>query len=545
MSTNGGTLDQALDVLVVGGGITGAGVAREAAGSGLNTLLVEQRDFAWGTSSRSSKMVHGGLRYLGSGQWRLAREAVRERQRLLTEAPGLVDPLPFVMAHRAGEFPGPGLFQGLLRLYDRLGHTRTRRRLTPAECRAFWVPGLADEALAGASVFSDAVTDDARLVLRVLDEARQDGARTRNYTRALSVAAPGADGRRRVVLEDVDTGDRTEVAARLVIKATGAWGGLPHDSENPPQGNPGLTIRPLRGSHLVLPWHRLPVTCAVTLLHPDDRRPVFAFPWHGTTVLGTTDLDHRDSLEHEPRITPEEVHYLVAIADRLFPGPPVAPGDILSTWAGVRPVVTRTSAHGDQQKAPSRENREHVLQVSPGQVTIAGGKLTTFRCIARAALRKGFGSLSESTQSLRPEALPVFRPASAELRRPEGLGHRQWQRLQGYYGARLADLLDTAPMTPVPGTDVLWAELVWACQQEQVRHLDDLMLRRSRLGLILPRGGEACLDDLRRHCQPALGWTDAQWQRETERYRTIYQQAYQVPANEAPHPRTDDSGATG
>ncbi|MDX1459102.1 MAG: FAD-dependent oxidoreductase, partial [Marinobacter sp.] len=170
------------DVIVIGGGITGAGIAREAAGSGLKTLLVEQQDFAWGTSSRSSKMVHGGLRYLGSGQFALTRAAVRERQRMLAEAPGLVDPLPFVMPHFRKQFPGPRVFGVLLWVYDRIAGQRTRRRLTAGETLQ-WIPGLTQTGLVAGNAFVDAITDDARLVQRTLEEARQDGACCVNYVK--------------------------------------------------------------------------------------------------------------------------------------------------------------------------------------------------------------------------------------------------------------------------------------------------------------------------------------------------------------------------
>ncbi|EMP56759.1 FAD dependent oxidoreductase [Marinobacter santoriniensis NKSG1] len=513
------------DVVVIGGGITGAGIAREAAGSGLRTLLVEQQDFAWGTSSRSSKMVHGGLRYLGSGQPGLAREALRERERLLQEAPGLIDPMPFVMPHYRGRFPGPRLFQLLLRVYDYLGKRQTRRFLHPAESLN-WVPALNTRSLLGASVFADGVTDDARLVLRVLSEAREDGAVCRNYTRAVDIRR--RDGRvTGVSLQDVLDNQQFDVKSPLVINATGAWGGLPKENGECPDG---LTIRPLRGSHLVLPWQRLPVTCAVSLLHPEDGRPVFAFPWQGTTVLGTTDLDHNENLAREPAISATEVDYLLQIAARLFPSRGISQQDIVSTWSGVRPVVTDGTG-----KSPSKENREHTITADQGLVTIAGGKLTTFRQIAREALSLGIGS--DNPRELRSASAAVFRPVP-ELPRPTTLTHLAWHRLRGCYGPDLPALLDEPDLTPVPGTDLRWAELTFACKTEQVVHLDDLLLRRTRFGLILPDGGERLLPQLREQCQPVLGWSDQQWIDEVNRYRHLYREAYSAtPWQEARHDR--------
>lgn len=508
--------NETYDLVVVGGGITGAGVAREAAASGLRTLLVEQKDFAWGTSSRSSKMVHGGLRYLGSGQIGLTRDAVRERQRLMAEAPGLVDPLPFAMVHFKGRFPGPRLFQILLRLYDQLAGTRSRRFLSAAQCQQ-WLPGLSNHQLEGASVFTDAVTDDARLVLRLIRQAQSDGARCLNYVRARRILR--TDGHvSGIELEDTETGQTTAIQTPLVINATGAWAAELQQQDAP---RDPLHIRPLRGSHLVVPWQRLPVAFSVSFLHPDDGRPVFAFPWQGTTVLGTTDLDHPTPLNQEPVITPEEVQYLLKIAGALFPSAGLKQDDVISTWAGVRPVVTDGSG-----KAPSKENREHALRSDNGLVSISGGKLTTFRRIAREALTVGLGE--QGAHKLRADAQPVF-TGSATSPRPTSLSQLNWRRLQGYFGADLDDLLALDSATAVPGTQVLWAELQWACRSEQVVHLDDLLLRRTRLGLILPDGGRRLLADIRAHCQPHLAWSDARWQEEIQRYLGLYQRAYSLP----------------
>lgn len=507
------------DLVVIGGGITGAGVAREAAGSGLKTLLVEQKDFAWGTSSRSSKMVHGGLRYLAAGHPRLTRDAVRERERMMREAPGLVDPLPFLMPHYRGRFPGPGLFQVLLAIYDGLAGTRSRQKYGPAETRQ-WVPGLTVDGLRATSRFTDAVTDDARLVQRLIAEAKHDGAVCLNYVTATSIdrEASGAVCGLRLMPEESIRDEGIPVRTRCIINATGAWADrlqTQSATDHP------LCIRPLRGSHLVIPWHKLPVTCAVSLMHPDDRRPVFAFPWAGATVLGTTDLEHQGDLNREPSITCEEVDYLLQIAKRLFPGAAVERADVMSTWAGVRPVVT----DGDG-KAPSRENREHAIRQDSGLISISGGKLTTFRQMARQALMMALGDRHETR--LRASTRPVFSPVPRATV-PVGLPTLTWRRLGGYYGPARDALLNDGGVSEIDRTGLLWAELEWACRHEQVQHLDDLMLRRSRLGLIRPDGGRALLPDIRKRCQNLLGWDDARWREEQERYLAIYHEAYQLP----------------
>ncbi|KPQ01628.1 glycerol-3-phosphate dehydrogenase/oxidase [Marinobacter sp. HL-58] len=516
--------DHGFDIVVIGGGITGAGVAREAAGSGLRTLLVEQKDFSWGTSSRSSKMVHGGLRYLGSGHFNLTRDAVRERERLMAEAPGLIDPLRFVMPHYRKQFPGPRLFQILLRVYDRIAGHPTRQRLSPAETLQ-WVPGLATDNLVAASGFTDAVTDDSRLVQRLIEEAEHDGALSLNYLQADAVLRDGdSSAVTGIRLRDTSAdGPAFDVDTRLVVNATGAW------ARNLQQLDDDKTsIRPLRGSHLVLPFSRLPVSCSVSLFHPHDRRPVFAFPWQGTTVLGTTDLDHGKDLSEEPAITREELDYLLQISETLFPSSAITEADIIATWAGVRPVVSEKNT-GAKRVKPSKENREHVIWSDNGLISIAGGKLTTFRLIAREVLTKAQNLMPGL--ALRKEDAPVFAPPR-DLARPRSISHCTWDRLKGFYGPALEQVLDAGSHDRIAGTDTLWAELAWAAANTGVVHLDDLLLRRTRLGLILPAGGKSLLPEIRALCQPILGWDDDTWNHEQARYLGIWQASYSLPVND-------------
>ncbi|WP_248230713.1 glycerol-3-phosphate dehydrogenase/oxidase [Marinobacter bryozoorum] len=505
------------DVIVIGGGITGAGVAREAAAAGLKTLLVEQRDYAWGTSSRSSKMIHGGLRYLAGRHPGLTRDAVQERERLLEQVPGLVDRMRYVMPHYRKAFPGPRLFQKVLWLYDRLAGAHTRQLIPVTEILQ-WLPGLETEGLKAASAFTDAVTDDARLVLRVLDEARALGAVTRNYTRATYVEKPD-DAPWNITIAD-DSGE-SRLTAAVVVNATGAW------AEHLWRGEHGKEhIRPLRGSHLVVPYERLPVSVSLTLQHPVDKRPVFLFPWLGCTVVGTTDLDHDDDLSLEPHITEPEVAYLLQAVDKAFPSSHVDTGDILSTWAGVRPVVTRGGS-----RSPSSESREHVIWNEGGLISVAGGKLTTFRRIARDVLLIGAPHLQDMV--LQDDDAPVFQP-TAPMALPRAIPHLTWRRLQGHYGHWLPQVLSAGPLDRIAGTDYLWAEVHWAVTAESVVHLDDLLLRRTRLGLLCPDGASDLLPEIQRRLAPEMNWSDTQWRQEIDRYRQLWRSAYYLPESMVP-----------
>ncbi|MEO9333726.1 glycerol-3-phosphate dehydrogenase/oxidase [Ectopseudomonas guguanensis] len=502
------------DLLVIGGGICGAGILREAARRGWRCLLLEQRDFAWGTSSRSSKMVHGGLRYVAKGQLGLTRDSVRERQRLLGEAPGLVEPLSFVMPHYRGGFPGPKVFGGLLSLYDALAGKRNHL-FYPLQQLRYLAPGIREDGLLGGTRFFDAVTDDARLVQRVLGEARAEGGEALNGMRVVELLREAGQvvG---VLAEDVETGDQYRLRSRAVAQATGAWADR---LRQPGNGR----IRPLRGSHLLLPSWRLPVAHAFSFMHESDRRPVFVFPWEGATVIGTTDLDHADDLDTEAAISKEEVDYLLAACAQQFPTAQVTRGDVLSTWAGVRPVV----GDGSAGLKPSDEKREHALWIEPGSVTLAGGKLTTFRLLALEVLRACAGFVGKPVDdqggavfaSSTPTPMPALTPA-------------QQRRLAGRHGRQLGEvrrLIYEVGGDCVAGTNTLWAELALAAEGELVLHLDDLLLRRTRLGLLLAEGGCAELPRIRALCQPRLGWSDARWQQEETDYLALWRRCYSLP----------------
>lgn len=509
---------QAWDLVVIGGGISGAGVAQQAARRGWRVLLVEQRDFAWGTSSRSSKLVHGGLRYLKEGDLKTTLHSVRERERLLREAPGLVEPQSFLFADCPGRKPGRWLFQAGLAVYDLMAGQRGHFHADLATTQTL-APGLAPAGLRGALVFQDAKTDDARLVWRVLQEARLQGATTLNYLAARHLWLEG--GRvTGLTLQDVLDGRTHEVRARCVVNATGAWA----DRLRAGVGGKPL-LRPLRGSHLVVPFWRLPVAQSISLMHPRDGRPVFLYPWEGATLIGTTDLDHREPLDAEAHITQAEVDYLIEAVNDQFPGTHLTPADISACYAGVRPVID--DGHQDASKA----TRDHVVRDEAGLVTLTGGKLTTFRLMAQDALALAAPHVGKPF--VRDDA-PLFTPAhplpphwSASVR----------QRLAARYGscarALCAGARD-ADLRFIPGTQTLWLELAVAARYEAVEHLDDLLLRRTRLGLLLPHGALELLPRIRSLCAPHLAWGDQRWAHETERYRALVAAHYQLPGTTLP-----------
>jgi len=449
-----------------------------------------------------------------------------------------------------------------LAVYDALAGQRTRAFHTPAQVREL-APHVGTDGLLGASSYLDAKTDDARLVMRVLQEARAHGARVFNRAAVKSLLRAGdpdmplsalaAEGAGTVKPGTV-VGARVEgagftghVRARCVVNATGFW------ADGVRRGLGAPMLRPLRGSHLVFPLWKLPVAQSVSLMHPRDGRPVFATPWEGVALVGTTDLDHADDPDVEPSITPGETAYLLEAARAMFPRLDLRASDAISSYAGVRPVVDDRQDGGDPSKAP----REHVVRDEHGLVTVTGGKLTTFRVnaldalrhaaphLAAARARNGFAStvvagdepgddawatLSASEFDYRtadpifaPQTLP---PEAAAL--PPGLR----MRLVGRHGAQAQSLLREAEardLDAVPGTTTPWAELHWALRHEQVRFLDDLLLRRTRLGLLLPEGAAALLPRLEPVAREALGWSGGEWRDQCDRYVRLIAQCYTVP----------------
>jgi glycerol-3-phosphate dehydrogenase len=515
-------LDREWDVIIIGGGITGAGILRQSALAGLKAILFEADDFASGTSSRSSKLVHGGMRYLKNAQVRVTLESVTEREYLLRQGRGLVNRLGFLYTCLPDDHMPGWIFGAGLVIYDLMARQWSHRSYD-AEDLQLLCPPISAAGLRGGFRFFDANTDDARLVLRLIREStRAEGVQALNYARVDTLVKTRAGRACGVVVRDTsgETGRQKEVRGRVVINATGAWSDrLRREVGQKPR------LRPLRGSHFVLPFERLPLTRAVTFLHPKDGRPVFAIPWEGATIFGTTDVDHKTDLVTDPALSAEEAEYLLTGLQKVFPQAELTMQDVLATYSGIRPVVDTGKAD------PSKESREHVIWDENGLLTVSGGKLTTFRIMGRDALkavRRHLGAIHFDPEQPVLETLPADAEA---LLTQTGLPASQALRLMGRYGPAAATALcagSDPQLESIPGTPYLWGELCQAARSEGVVHLDDLLLRRVRLGLLLPEGGFDQLPRIRSLVQKELGWDDERWGTEEQAYRDVWQQAYRI-----------------
>jgi glycerol-3-phosphate dehydrogenase len=527
------TSRQAWDIIVIGGGIVGAGILKRASQLGLNVLLVEQKDFAWGSSSRSSKMIHGGLRYIAQGKVKLTRESVQEREKMIKQAPFLVNEQSFAMSHYKNVFPWPWLFNTLLNVYDGIANIRTdfKKHLffTKTEY-LFLVPGAKEKTLIGGTQFCDALTDDARLVQRLIQESLQLGGQAINYCQVEQLTEQAHSGRVKKI-----NGVRVKVEeasftlrANVVINATGAWTNkllktLTHanDASQSSVSSP-LKMRPLRGSHLVLPSWRLPVGTVISILHPLDKRPVQVYPWQHVTLVGTTDVEHLEPLANEAKISVREVDYLLEAVASQFPNANITYNDIISTFAGVRPVV----ASGGYV-APSKEKREHSIVEQAGMISVAGGKLTTFDIIAKQVLSRACDTLGLTKPTF---SLSIFETYSSKniTKLPKYI-QAQIFACYGNLSKAFVEQMNPTLFERISYTKHLWAELVWATKYEQIQHLDDLLLRRTRLGNVLPNGAIEYLVEIKDICIEELGWSEVKWQQELCRYKTLWLQCYSLP----------------
>jgi glycerol-3-phosphate dehydrogenase len=511
-------LDQDWDIIVIGGGITGAGVFNMAAQKGLKVILLEANDFGFGTSSRSSKLVHGGIRYLRNRQFDVVKESVKERERLLQESNGLVDPLRFIFpSYEDFQYETKMMRLGVI-LYDLLAPKWQHRNLNKTNVIKALSP-LSQEHLLGGVEYCDARVDDIRLVLRVIMDGLRFGGYALNYAKVISVCKSKIGQVEGVIVQD-QSGELSpkvkELKGKVIINATGPWSDqVRHEISGEPK------LRPLRGSHLLFHQEKLPIRAAVTMLHPRDGRALFAVPWENRTLIGTTDLDH-ELKDDETCITQSEVDYLLEAAQYSFKGSPVTREDIVSTFSGLRPVINTNAPN------PSKESRAHQIWEEDGLVSVAGGKLTIFRVMAADALNFCRGRLpGHPTFDHRS---PCFFSPQSENK--GNLSNPLWVKMAGKLGQNVNIFFnesDPDQLTTIESIPGLWAELPWAAKYEAVLHLDDLLLRRVRLGILLENGGIDHLEKIKHLTSNALNWSDDKWKVEVSRYKSILQNYYSIP----------------
>jgi len=489
------------DVVVIGGGITGAGVALDAASRGYSVALVERNDYASGTSSRSSKLVHGGLRYLQNFDLGLVREALLERQLMVNLAPHLVHPLPLLIPAFDGRRPDRVLGVGL-NMYDVMATERRRRRggddsrrrgpaeeeWSPARHRTIGaeetvelLPALAAREPTAAYLFYDCQTDDVRLVLTVLGEAERYGAVCCNSVEVTGLVE--RDGRAAGVLcRDGIGGGEFEVCATNVVNATGVWAdqirpGELHDEAEVP------TIRPSRGTHVTVSADLLPVI-AGAIVPAGGGRSIFVLPWLGRTLIGTTDNDYEGDLDHIPP-SEDDIEYLLDATNEFF-ATSLTASDLTGAYAGVRPLIST----GDPKKSVDISRKAELYETSSGLITITGGKLTTWRRMAKLAVDRLVEREGREAPCRTAEIPLGMEIAPGELPEVDGIDDDARQRLADRYGHAARDVLQLAATNPrlaqriTPELPDLVAEGPFAARREQARSLADVLLRRTRLGLL-------------------------------------------------------------
>jgi glycerol-3-phosphate dehydrogenase len=518
-------VEQELDVLVVGGGVVGAGTALDAATRGLTTGLVEARDWASGTSSRSSKLIHGGLRYLEMLDFPLVREALKERG-LLTQriAPHLVKPVPFLypLEHRAWErgYVGAGVV-----LYDTMGvssgHSRGlphHRHLTRSQALRV-APCLRRDALKGAVQYYDAQVDDARYVTTLVRTAAAYGAHVANRAQVVGFLREGE----RVVgarVHDLEQGGDFEVRARQVVNATGVW----TDETQALIGERGqFHVRASKGIHLVVPKDR--IHSGTGLILRTEKSVLFVIPWGRHWIIGTTDTDWNLDKQH-PAASSADIDYLLEHVNAVL-AVPLTRDDVEGVYAGLRPLLAGES------DATSKLSREHtVAHPVPGLVVVAGGKYTTYRVMAKDAVDAAVHGLTlrvapcctESIALLGAEGYPALWNARARIAARVGLHPARVEHLLNRYGSLTEEVLDLIAEDPTLGEpltgadDYLRAEAVYAASHEGARHLDDALTRRMRISIETFDRGTRCAREVADLMAPVLGWDKAQIEREVEHY---------------------------
>ncbi len=510
------------DVVVIGAGMTGAGVAVDAAARGLSVALLDKGDLGSGTSSKSSKMVHGGLRYLQQREFRLVYENLHERQRLLANAPYLVSPLPFLIPlFGSNGVASKTLVRGYasaLRLYDlsggwRIGHRYAR--VTRDDVLAHF-PTMRTDRLVAGFLYYDARGDDARVALVLARTAQRYGARVASYVRATGVAK-SAGRVEAVVARDELTGRELTIATRSVVNATGVWA---DDVFTMTEGRPSRRVTPAKGVHVAVPRDRLPADIAAVLAVPGDRRSVFVVPFEDDpfTFVGTTDTAYDGPLD-DPCATAEDVDYLLS-AVNASTSSDLGRRDVTGVWAGLRPLLSPPEGRRLSERTADLSRRHQVTDAGDGVVHVTGGKWTTYRKMAQDAvdaLRGTLGPLPRSrTHDLELYGVDDWRPESPEEAR---LYHR--------YGADAPRVLELAregdelAAHPVAGLAYLGAEFLFAAREEMATSLEDLLCRRTRAHLHDARAARDGAERVARVVAGELAWDESRVAREVETYRAL------------------------
>ncbi|MDJ0340592.1 glycerol-3-phosphate dehydrogenase/oxidase [Streptomyces sp. H10-C2] len=518
--------EEELDILVVGGGVVGAGTALDAATRGLSTGLVEARDWASGTSSRSSKLIHGGLRYLEMLDFTLVREALKERGLLLERlAPHLVKPVPFLypLKHKGWErfYAGSGVA-----LYDAMsfssGHGRglpVHRHLTRKHALRV-APALKKDALVGALQYYDAQMDDARFVTTLVRTAAGYGAQVANRARVTGFLREGE----RVVgarVQDVEGGGEYEVRARQVVNATGVW----TDDTQALIGERGqFHVRASKGIHLVVPKDRIHSSSGLILR--TEKSVLFVIPWGRHWIIGTTDTDWDLDKAH-PAASSADIDYLLEHVNSVL-AVPLTRDDVQGVYAGLRPLLAGES------DATSKLSREHtVAHPVPGLVVVAGGKYTTYRVMAKDAVDEAVHGLDHRVAECITEEVPLVGAegyhalwnARARLAARTGLHVARIEHLLNRYGALAEEVLQLIVDDPSLGDplaaaeDYLRAEVVYAASHESARHLDDVLTRRTRISIETFDRGTLSAREAAELMAPVLGWDKEHLEKEVEHYQ--------------------------
>ena len=536
-----------LDILVVGGGVTGAGIALDAVTRGLSTAIVEAQDWASGTSSRSSKLVHGGLRYLQMLDFHLVREALTERDLLITRlAPHLVKPVSFLypLENRVWERADVGAG---VALYDTLATVSGSRRAMPIHRhltrkgmeRLF--PDLRHDAAIGAVRYWDASVDDARLVATLVRTAVSYGAHAASRTQVIDLQTTTGGAVTGAVVQDLETGERIDVRARHVINATGVW---TEQTEALAGSEGGLRVLASKGIHIVVPRSRIAGDTGLIL--QTEKSVLFIIPWSRYWVIGTTDTPWTQELTH-PVATSADIDYVIEHANAVL-SRPISREDVIGTWAGLRPLLQPGTKEGTSSAKVSREHT--VASPTPGLTVIAGGKLTTYRVMAKDAVDFAIGSRATTLPSLTHE-LPLVGAEGLHVlqRQARAIGKRYgWDRprmdhLLHRYGSLLGELTDLCderpelarPLAHAPA--YVGAEIVYAASHEGALHLDDVLMHRTRLNYEQADKGVGALEEIADLVAPVLGWDDATRMREIEAYRA------RAEAEEAAAAEPDDASA--